>query len=296
MILQAAKGICQKHHDALELCMRFGAVTKTGAQQMKYSGGCYGSIVHMFLESRHNPYVYVPYHGDGCVLSLKALCDLPAYNKEMADYPRDWNKFEGTERSMIWTKYLLSDHSQWRDLTPFLAEADAEYCNTAGFIFHNCEKMPTKLFYNFLMAIRLPWELSKVYAHWLLLREKLDDRLALFIASNFELRQSIPAIGEEPAVTGATSLETGPWDIIYPWSYLENTTLEAAGRFIRCAPGTLSTTEALSPNVSPLWATPKATEMAWDVAEKLNKNEKLTLPEIVTAVEGCVSEQEKLWK
>lgn len=292
-MLNTVKTICQEHHDAKELAMRYGAVTAEGKQTNKYSSGCYGSITGYFVnDKKTHPFVYVPYHGDGCALSMEALCDLKTYNKEMAAYPRDWNKFEGNERSMIWTEFLLGDHSPWAALLPFLAEKDKEYCNTAGFIFQDLKKSPNKLFYNFLMAVRFPWELAKTYAHWLLLREKMDDRLALYIANNFELRQSVDK------VKGATGLEEGPWDIIYPWSYLESTTLEAAGRFVRCKPGTLSDSESLSnPNVAALWTTKgKPQDNAWKLAEELSKNEKLTLTEIVVAVETCIAEQEAAWE
>lgn len=284
--LAAARAICQKHHDSNGLAMRFGAVKQQKACGQQ-SQGCFGSMESTLGHLGQCSHFYIPFHGDGCALSFKGLVDLPTYYEEMKAYPRDWNKFEGTERSMHWVKFLLSDQSPWKSLLPFLAETDAEYCNNAGFIFKDLDKLPRKLIYNFAMAVRFPWELAKPYAHWLLLlQEGLSAPLALYIANNFEL-------SADPK-RRAKDLK-GPWDVIYPWSFLESSTLEAAGRFVLCQPNP-NVDKALSPNVVPLWCTVPYTAKALKLVDELADDNQLSLDTIVKAVNLAVAEQQATWK
>jgi hypothetical protein len=160
--------------------------------------------------------------------------------------------------------------------------------------------IPSKLFYNFLMAIRFPWEQSIGYQTFLMLLDQgLEPNRACFIANSFFLKQ------------GAKSIE-GPWEIQYPMSYLEQMTLEAAGRFILAKPGDLKTKTGTSPNCAPLWNICAIHPVYWkdpdylhlkeipvaqaakDKAEALSNKDNLMLHEIVSAVESEVEAQKGL--
>src|SRR5690606_35751379 len=91
------------------------------------------------------------------------------------EYAREWLQVEGTERSLEWYRFLLSDESPWKDIFPFVLEMSPEYVNRndGALIFHKLSEMPLRLWYNFLMAERFPWELPLQFSQWYYLRELL---------------------------------------------------------------------------------------------------------------------------
>lgn len=278
--LHKAKTYIQNFHDELSMGMRWGSVRENGRIQ-KQQGGCFassGGVLDSALS--HNwPGTFLVFHGDGTDIPLAGLANHKLYNKLMSENPRPWNKFEGTPRSKRWVSFLLSENSPWKALHPFLAETDEDYINNGGFIF-KARSIPRKLWYNFAMAIRFPWEQSLAFSTFLyLLDEGLEQNLACFIANSFFLSE------------GATSLQ-GPWTIQYPMSYLETMTLEAAGRFILSKPGTLDPREYDQPNCKPLWSCKPDNIPGYEAqAEVLSTRTDLMLPEIIAVVNAAVAAQ-----
>lgn len=270
------------HDDKTMLAMRFGAVV--GNQVNKTSGGCFYGITGYLSSSAQHPYIYAAFHGDGAEMSFDALRNNSVFNQKMIAHQIPWNQFTGTARSKRWVEYLLSETSPWAALHPYMPEKDPDYINNAGFIFTG-DGLPHKLAYNFVMAIRYPWEMTRNYELMLRLIDdaKLEPNVACFISMNYTLSDK------------AKDLD-GPYDVIYPWSFLENTNLEAAGRFILGRPGTLSSTEpSTNPNVVPLWSMTKADVVshATKIYNAFCDDTNLTLGKIVSGINECVELQRK---
>lgn len=286
MSIEIAKPKLLKHHDALTHGMRWGVIHSNGDTD-EHSGGCFAGSTHTLLTAaqQNASAVYVIFHGDGADITVEELCDPVKYNKKMASQTRPWNKFEGTERSKIWVSFLMSEASPWAALHPFILEKDEDYINGVGFLF-TPKNVPVKLWYNFVMAVRYPWEQAASYSTMLHLIERgIEPNTACFISNSFFLK------------AGASGLD-GPWDIQYPMSYLEQLTLEAAGRFILGKPGCLSSTGSPSPNCGPLWdiGDEKLSLANNRLAEKLSEKSDLMLSDIVSTVEGVVAQHKEILK
>lgn len=261
MTLDEVKAKCKAHHDQTGLPMRWW----NGS--MEVNTGCFGGAYP------RSPWSYTVFHGDGVHYSWKALTDVATADREMAACEFGFNELTGTPRSREWLEYLLSPESPWAELVPFLAEPDLDYINNAGFIWKDGDRIPQKLWYNFIMAGRYPWDMPVNYEIFRMLRQEMHPNKACFIASNFVLASKAKDIA-------------GPWIMIYPWGFLEQASFECAGRFILGRPANKEGER--TPNVFPLWKTEK-----FDPAPLQTKLDRpgLALPEIIEAVDQAVSEQ-----
>jgi hypothetical protein len=263
------------HDDTKSNVQRWGGVGEHGVTPM--SSGCYAG-----LEPRAFPkseYMYLIFHGDGVDLSIPELSDFEAQNEKVGANPRAYNQFEGTERSLKWVKFLLSNQSPWRFLHDFMAIKDANEINHTGWLFERLVQLPPALLYNFAMAQRMLWENSPCASHWYHLVDKgVDPAGALFIASNFTLSP------------GAKSID-GPYSVYYPWSFLEGGTLDCAKRFITGAPKLTEPGGRATPNVLPLW---QCSDYAKWISKtnELATRSNLSLDEILDIVALAVDTQE----
>jgi hypothetical protein len=231
----AKKHLIELHDHPTRPPNRAGVINNNGVF-VDRSGGCLAQLSTALYELKTFPFAFSVCHGDGAPLSFEALYDSAQFNKELAAFTQPFNKLVPTERSREWVAFLLSPESPWRDMHPFIAEKDVDFCNNYGFIYS--PGTPVKLAYNFGMAVRFAWELPRQFALWLELRKDMYAPKALYIATNFELAKE------------ARTLE-GPYDIMYPWSFLESSEAPAAGRFILGMPANID--KETSPNVLPLW-------------------------------------------
>lgn len=284
MNLDGLKSRLQKDHDTTEnLPMRWGY--QTGSTYRQDAGGCFYGVQSLlnYREDNRADAIYTVFHGDGPVYDFDELTSFEK-QQQVQKASRAFNKYEGTARSLRWVNFLLSDTSPWKALHPHLLQ-EPDFINNAGFIYTDLDKLPRKLWYNFILATRFPWELPVNFGTWLLLQDrcKMEPNKALFIACNFTLAE------------GAKSLEEGPWTICYPWSFLEYVGLDAAGRFIKSRPATTANKGHCSPNVEPLWVT--SPNAKWvNLTDKLAlENQGMTLQKISDVVDTCVTEQEARW-
>jgi hypothetical protein len=268
----------QKCHDTPGMSMRWGGIHDGKA----YSGGggCFAGVTDMFEQTL--PF-FVAFHGDGLELSFEETVSQDAFNKAKLSSKKDWNAYVGTNRSRVWLEFLLSDISPWSALHPYIVTKDPEVINTSGFIFDDVSNIPRKLFYNFLMAARFPWELPQQFSTWLMLKDVMDPRQAAYISNCFVLTSEAKSID-------------GPWEIEYPWSFLEGVALESVYRFLESLPGDLQGRGGLcSPNVFPLWAvTGKAGAEPFESRTNELAQDVLSLDQIVTAVRWAYTEQQKM--
>lgn len=281
-MLPDVKQAVAEHHDSTRSPMRWGWYdTKPHTS----SGGCFAGSANTIklVNEKKLPYFFSIFHGDGAPLSFLALKDNKKFQEEMRSYTKPFNKFVGTERTKEWITFLLSDASPWKLLRPYLAESDVDFINAGGFIFDGTKGLPAKLLYNFVMAYRLPWEVPRAFGHWWELRKQMHPALALYIAMNFNLSAQAEDFN-------------GPYDIIYPWSPLENTRYEAVGRFIDGLPKTLKMDEpATPPNVVPLWCTEDKNNIHDRYFQQFTETDKLMLWEIVDALNECAVSQRKAY-
>lgn len=276
--LELAKTSVKKIHDATGNPQRWGRVDTDGSVSTQ-SGGCFYSFRDTVQHSYEYlyPYIFSAFHGDGAILSFDALRNDATFNKEMMAHTQPFDKFIGTERTEKWLSFLLSGASPWRHLMPFI-ETGPSFVNDAGFVYSTPAKAPAKLLYNFVMGYRFPWEMPRGFGHWLLLQEKIDPAMALYVALNFSLCPEAESID-------------GPYDVIYPWSCLEETMLEAAARFILARPGTVNHGEETHPNVEPLWqVTGTLAEKARKGYDAMMAKDTLLLPDILTILEERMHE------
>lgn len=270
MPIERVKALCQSHHGATLAPQRWGFADASGRQIRKQAGGCYGDF--MGLEGT---YMWAVFHGDGPVFTLEDLSSQKKKMKTLAKQVRPLFQFEGTERSLRWVQFLMSDCSPWKELHKYMIiEAFPEYVNNAGFIFTNLDKIPRKLLYNFLMAIRMPWELPESYALFLELSKTMEPALALYLSSHFWLKE------------GATSFN-GPYTIVYPWSFLEGLDVSQAKSFITLSPKTLNVDAPVRPNIEPLWGTQGPSELVTKLLE-LSEGNKLTLDIMVSEIKALI--------
>lgn len=230
----------KKLHDSkTHMPMRYGYYTTSAHSS---SGGCFYGIVDSIYSAKNTGgQVYAVFHGDGAPLTFEALKDNAVFNKELMAWTQPFNIFKGTDRTLIWLSFLLSPRSPWKALLPFLVEDSPEYINNAGFIFKDVKNIPAKLLYNFVTAFRFPWEMPRAFGLWLLLRKELGDTQAFWLTQHFTLHKSAETIN-------------GPYDIIYPWSCLEETGFDTYARFITGTPKTLRADCEVTPHtVHSLW-------------------------------------------
>jgi hypothetical protein len=234
------------HDDTKKLPMRWGILY--GGTFTSYAGGCFNGMGSYF-NSAYDA-LGIAYHGDGVDLTFEQVRDNHAYNEAVKNYKRGANTFEGTARSKKWVEFLMSDKSPWRALHKFIVEKDVDYINNAGFLLQTPGELPVKLTYNFALAVRYPWELPRNYSLWLMLLDKgVDPVKALFLTSFI-------------ALTPEAKDVNGPYETIYPWSFLEGARLDCAKKFIAGDPGHLQTSASglyHNPNVFPLWQHQTAT-------------------------------------
>jgi hypothetical protein len=114
----------------------------------------------------------------------------------------------------------------------------------------------------FLLSDASPWRA-------LLVKHGIEPAKALFIACNFMV--SKPDI-------------QGPYDVYYPWSFLEGGGLDCAKHFITGTPRSLSTIEHTTPNVLPLWQCADYDELLSET-KALADRDGLTLDEVVSIVD-----------
>lgn len=272
----------QKHHDELCQSQRWGGLNGNGEVTWRDSQGCYGQL--HYSESRVPSFslMYFVFHGSGPELTMEELLDAEKCIQKIAASPRAWNEFQGTEKTQRWVDYLLSQKSPWRALLPFLVDPRSSAINNSGWIFKDLVTIPQKLLYNFLMAQRFPWEQCEQFATWLFLCDHgVEPTQALFISCNFTLRKGV-----------AKDL-SGPWDVMYPWSFLEGCTLDGAGRFIKGVPGNPS--GSMAPNVFALWQTTSFEAECMQQVNAMSEQTELSLAEIIVAVEEAVDKQSKVW-
>lgn len=239
--LEKVKKACQDQHDSkVSLPMRWGVLCN-GLPSV-YAGGCFNSMGSYFQQGYDA--LWMPFHGDGLDLPFEAIKDNNIFNECMKAYTRGQNTFEGTERSKEWVHFLLGPKSPWRELNKHLLEKDADYINNAGFIFRSPGELPMKLAYNFALAIRYPWELPRNFSLWrMLLSQGVDATVALFL-TNFVA----PKVEAKDV--------DGPYEVIYPWSFLESARLDCAKNFIAGTPldvRSANQSGMINPNVFGLW-------------------------------------------
>lgn len=279
MDLSTFKQKVAEHHDALCLPNRF--VVVVNGEVRTRSGGCFYPLRDWLDSHAGAGLLGVVFHGDGAPMTFDALRDNEAFNKAMLSHTVPYNKFIGNEHSKRWVGFLLSDQSPWRDLRPHLAVDDLDYINTAGFIFKDTDDLPRKLAYNFAMAVRYPWEMPRNYELCLQLWSLgVAPAMAVFVSQHFMLNSSAKDFD-------------GPYDVLYPWSFLEESHYDAVGRFVLGKPRELSTTaSAASPsNVAALWETPAADKASDKLLNAFIADEKLTLQKILTGLNGLVAAQ-----
>lgn len=284
--MQLIKDAVQRaHDDKHKLGMRFGQIY-AGGDSHDSQGGCFHGFVNTLYNARigGTPYVYAVFQGAGANLSFEAIKNGAQFNKEMLEHKQPWNHFQGDSRTLRWVEFLLSNHSPWRLLRPFIL-GEPEYINNAGFIFTNLKEIPAKLCYNFVMAMRYPWEMP---AHFALFRElaqaDIGESLALYISLNFLLKSEAKDIN-------------GPYELAYPWSCLEETGFESVGRFVLGRPADVRPgVNATDPNVHALWpiGNEGVTKHAKDVFASFEEAKTLKLSMIVAGLTECIHKQEKV--
>lgn len=280
-VLERLQSSVTKLHNELVSAQRYGWNDKDGEELGKNHTGCYGGVYPTYLRPVGGAYKNVGaffwtcFHGDGMVYDIKDLTDPKVKQDTQLAYTRPWNKFEGTERSLKWIKFLMSENSPWKALHPFIVEKDQDFINNSGFIFSDVEALPTKLWYNFLMAVRYPWEQPESYAIWLkLLEGKETPQLSLFVANHFWPKK------------GAKSWE-GPWECVYPWSFLEGLAVQEVKKFATLSPGDLRSNTDASPNVVPLWGAQGPSDLGMKFVTLDAKNE-LTLDTIYSELKAII--------
>ncbi len=283
MSVEIMKAATVAAHDRLAQGMRWGAYHTTPVMALKPlqegESGCFAGAASSLECLGNTGWLFACFQGDGVELGIDELVSIEKYNEKVKACTRPWNKFEGTERSLRWVQYLMSPRSPWSALHPFIVEKDVNWINNAGFVF-DVAGMPKKLWYNFLMAIRYPWEQYAAYSTFLHLCDAgIEHNLSCFVSSLFYLYP-----GPE------TDFHKGPWQIQYPMSFLEGLTLEAAGRFILSAPDHIS--GSTSPNCAPLWTCEHDKERCFDLSMSVcNKN--MSLQEVLDLVSSCVETQKE---
>lgn len=260
-------------HDAQTSAAR--AIYRSGGTNGYFANGCFAA-----LSSCIRGYDFIiAYTGDGVDLSVVDLIDQKKSEQRFRDTKLVFNTLTPTARSLRWVDFLLSDNSPWKALHPFLLDKDPAFCNEVGFAFGNAkEKMPVKLAFNFAMATRFPWEMPAAYSLFLaLLDEGIEPNQACFIANNFVLRE------------GATGLN-GYYEIVYPWSFLESLSFEAAGAFCLSRPLDLASRKKTHPNCDPLWVV-QETKDKWFQKSNAMADELLELPRILEVLQEAIEDQ-----
>lgn len=293
MSLTNVKAVTQELHDAIRLPNRFAIMRPDHEPYINYDG-CYRNLSDSLDEAAdpkghglsddyyNNSNLSLAFHGDGAPMTFEALRDMAVFNTCMMDHKVPFNKFTGTERSKRWVSFLLSQQSPWRDLIEYIEELDPDYINTAGFIFKSIPDLPKKLTYNFALAIRYPWEMTRCYELFLRLCDAgVPEPTALYVSMNFNLNSKAETID-------------GPYDVQYPWCFLEASGLETAGRFILGKPADVSPKKSsVNPNnVQSLWGCNDPDAKA--VLTKLIENERLSLSVLLKAVAERVEAQRQL--
>jgi hypothetical protein len=272
-------------HDEIALAMRYGYYSEDG-RNTEHREGCFNGLGNILSYANPNhpfEFIYTAFHGDGAPMTFDTIRSNKTFNEAMLAHTQPWNKFVGTDRSRRWVDFLLSDISPWRALYGNIAEKDPAYINNAGFIFQDHPTLPTKLAYNFAMASRFPWEMTRNYELFLRLWDDgMDPCIALYIAVNFMLLPTAEDLN-------------GPYEVIYPWSFLEATNLTAVGRFVLGKPNDVSPFKSVQPNVFPLWNT--ETKEIKETHDKffadLLADKNLRLPTIVGIIHDCLEQQRK---
>ena len=271
-----------QHHDAALLPNRFLFVsTPSSTKPEVRSGGCFYPLRDKLDGGGTLHYLGIVFHGDGAPMTFDALRDNAKFNECMLAHEVPYNKFTGTPRSKRWVGFLLSPQSPWKALHQYLSTSDdIDFVNNAGFIFKDAHTAPRKLLYNFAMAVRYPWEMTRNYELCLRLWEAgVEPALAVYISQHFTLNTSAETVD-------------GPYDVIYPWSFLEESDYCSVGRFITGTPATLSTTEnASEPNVRALWDTKASEAAAVSAFNAFVADNKLSLGKIVKELSHIASVQ-----
>lgn len=281
-MLDIIKQGLQTLHDGRTLSNRF-IIYQKDHNPINHSDGCYRGLAS-YLSSRRQyaDHFGLAFHGDGAAMTFDALRSMEKFNECMLAHTVPYNKFTGTERSKRWVSFLLSPVSPWRALHPYVAETDPDYINNAGFIFKDATSVPSKLAYNFALAIRYPWETTQNYELFLQLSERpnIDPVVALYISMNFNLKPTADTFD-------------GPYDVRYPWSFLEEIGLEAVARFILGKPACVSNTASpVNPsNVRALWECPEDITESRKALAGLIENDNLMLDGILQAIEERISVQ-----
>lgn len=280
MQLKEIKAAVQAHHDELVLPNRHGYVD---ARTVPTSSGCFYPLAGTLTLGRNTP-LYIVFHGAGAPITWDGLRSEQAFNECMLAHKQPFNDFKGNDHSKRWVEYLLSDKSPWRELLPHMMEFDPDYINNAGFIFSSIRDLPKRLVYNFALAVRFPWEMPRNYELCTRLWDNgVEPNTAVYISMNFSLTEKAGDLN-------------GPYDVRYPWSFLEESGLEAAGRFITAAPGDLSVSaSSATENVANLWKSSKVTESK-EILDDFIKNDNLTLDYILGGLSVCTSTQRKEWE
>lgn len=277
------KQFVKDYHDQRLLPNRFTYIR--GGQSYGSAGGCMAA----FAQAVGTPDKYgyttpaIIFQGDGAPISFAGLTNEKDYNDCMLAHKRAFNAFEGTPRSLRWVNFLLSDKSPWRVLHEYMMPLEPEWINNAGFIFSkNGSEIPSRLAYNFAMAVRYPWEISRCYELCTRLWDRgIEPVTAVYVSMNFCLSRK------------ATDL-TGPYDVRYPWSFLEESGIEAAGRFILGKPGDVKVRQAAGTNnVATLWKTTQDKQAEKDFSD-LVSNDNLSLEVILSTISNAV-ERQKEW-
>lgn len=263
----------QNHHDAVNI-----GPMRWGDENQVYTGGCFYAVQNCIASTAVKMPMFTVFHGDGLRLSPKALSDRPTYYKELRESKFAFNKYIGTDRSLAWVNFLLSEESPWRALHPWIINKDdPEEINRSGFIYKR-EGIPRKLSYNFIMATRYLWEcpLNATLFNLFVEEAKMRPAAALFLSMFFVLKDK-------------ATLE-GPYSPIYPWSCLEGGSFNTAGRFVLGRPATLDSQEQCSPNVFPLWQTDVKDIDYMARLQELSKKD-LSIFDIVAELEKSIHEQ-----
>jgi hypothetical protein len=112
----------------------------------------------------------------------------------------------------------------------------------------------------------------------------MSPEMALYVAMNFSLMKNADTVA-------------GPYEPVYPWSPLEETSYEAVGRFCLAKPkDLLCGAPPAQDNVHSLWQ--QTDEQTLDLAAKtfaaFEQAEDLRLPQIVTGLTNCINQQAKV--
>jgi hypothetical protein len=163
--LKMLRTACNSADDG-EYLNYFGGIYRDGEEEYVPTDGhyCYADlqdeIKRATLPDGTCPF-YSVYTGRDAEYNI----DTDVYSKEFnnaythqnnPDGPREYDDF-----SMRWLKFCLGPDTPWKDVLPLVA-VDLTYINGSGIIFSDVKPLPYPYLFNFLTALRLPFEYPRL--------------------------------------------------------------------------------------------------------------------------------------